>query len=341
MAITAPTRRLFLSAGVFLLILAVLNFFIHHGTGKSQRRQMLTVLEQIPLETDCIFVGNSLVEAGCDTTAFRAAWSSGSEAITPINLGLGGTSPVEHFLILNRALQRPVRIKYVIYGFFDDQLNAPVRGNWPDLVGNRAFSYYFPGEAAEFYAPGSRLKKWQMWLVGHIPMLAERSSLWSKVERSRRYLAEIGMPKRKTNRFGRVEDFAALKAADVASFNQRCHGVTRGETGFSPSVRELLKVAQQHGAKVILLEMPMPSRHRQVFYSSPAWADLRSYLESLARQEQAIYLSAGDWMQDDEYFQDGTHLNNQGAKVFSARLAAAISSLTAGNPPVTAKANGR
>ena len=39
-----------------------------------------------------------------------------------VNLGLGATTPVEHYLILKRAFSQPVHIKYVIYGFFDDQL---------------------------------------------------------------------------------------------------------------------------------------------------------------------------------------------------------------------------
>ncbi len=158
-------------------------------------------------------------------------------------------------------------------------------------------------------------------------MLAERSSLWGKVEMLRRYFEEIGMPKHKTNRFGRVEDFGALEPKDVGSFNARCRTIVRCQSGFSPPIREIMVLARQHGARVILLEMPMPRRHRELFYSQPAWAELRQHIQMSAQAEQAVCLSASDWMPDDKDFEDATHLNEQGARKFSAKLAIALASL--------------
>src|SRR5207253_4864849 len=134
-------------------------------------------LDHLPANIDCLFLGNSLVEAGCDATSFQANWPAHKNAIQPFNIALGATSPVEHYLILKKAFTRPVRIKYVVYGFFDDELNAPVTGQWSELVGNRALSYYFPNEAAALYAPGSHLKKWELQMASKIPMFSERSSL--------------------------------------------------------------------------------------------------------------------------------------------------------------------
>ena len=326
----SKTKSFLLSLALLLLILAGYNLLIEHTAAKSQRRQMLALLNRIPAKTDFLFLGNSLVAAGCDVTAFKSAWPNQKNAPSPINLALGGTSPVEHYLILKRALRRPLPVKYLIYGFFDDQLNAPVSGRWSELVGNRAFSYYFPDEAAAFYAPGSALQKWQMRVLGHIPMVAERSSFWGKIELLRRYFEDIGMPKHKTNRFGRVEDFGALESKDVDSFNQRCNAVVGQQKGFSPPIREIIRLAREHGAQVILLEMPMPLRHRQAFYSSPAWTEMRAYLQSLASREQATYLSASDWIQDDGNFEDATHLNEEGARAFSSQLGAAIARLPSG-----------
>jgi hypothetical protein len=312
---------------VSLAILTGLNVAIHFTSKKSQRQQLLATLDDLPAGTDTLFLGNSLVEAGCDVARFREAWPNPGSPVSPVNVALGATSPVEHYLILKHALEQPVRVKFLIYGFFDDQLNAPVRGDWSDLVGNRAFSYYFPSEAAELYAPGSWLKKFQLSIVGHVPMLAERSSLWAKVELLRRRIEDIGMPKHKTNRYGRVDDFSALEARDVNSFNRRCEDILRHKPGFSPAVKKIVQLAHAHGIKVILVEMPMPSRHRNTFYSSPPWQDLSAHLRSLALQNDLVYLSASDWIQDDQNFEDATHLNQQGAKVFSAQLAIAISDL--------------
>jgi len=325
--LAGSARCLFIPLAVALLILIGYNVLINRTAQTSQRRQLLARLDRIPLSTDCLFLGNSIVEAGCDADTFKSAWPTNS--VQPINLALGATSPVEHYLILKHALERPLHPKYLIYGFFDDQLNAPVHGDLPDLVGNRAFSYYFPDDAAALYSPGSWFKKYQMRILGHVPMFAERSSLWGKVELLRRRFEEIGMPKQKTNRYGRVEDFAALEAKDVPAFNQRCQAVVNGQQGFSPPLREIIRLAREHGANVILVEMPMPSKHRETFYASPRWLELRAYLQSLAKQERATYLAASDWVPDDQDFEDVTHLNEAGAKHFSVRLATAIAQIPA------------
>lgn len=307
-------------ASLSVLLLAY-NLLIYHSAKSTFRHHLRTSLAEIPLDADIVFLGNSLVEAGCNTSAFRNGWPNIRNTPKPVNIALGATSPVEHYLILKHALDRPIHPKYLIYGFFDDQLNAPVRGDWADLVGNRAFSYYFPDEAAALYAPGSWPKKWQLRIVGHIPMLAERSSFWGKVELLRRAIEDIGMPKQQTTRYGRVQDFAALEAADLPSFNQRCNATLSQRNGFSAPIREIIQLAQQHGIKVVFLEMPMPARHRQIFYSSPAWAQMRAYLQMLAQESHAAYISASDWVADDKNFEDATHLNEAGAKQFSGKLA--------------------
>jgi hypothetical protein len=322
---TRPLKRLFIPLGILLVIIAGYNLLIHHTAKSTYRHHLLASLSEIPLDTDFLFLGNSLVEAGCDPSAFREAWPVAQRPPTPVNIALGATSPVEHYLILKHALDRPIHPKYLVYGFFDDQLNAPSRGDWADLVGNRAFSYYFPDEAAALYAPGSSFKKWEMRIIGHIPMLAERSSFWGKVELLRRGIEDIGMPKQQTTRYGRAKDFAALEAADLPSFNQRCDAILSKRAGFSPAIRKMIELAQQRGITLVLLEMPMPSRHRNIFYSSLAWSEMRAYLQTLAQQNHTIYLSASDWVEDDQTFEDATHLNEQGAKRFSAKLAEALS----------------
>jgi hypothetical protein len=321
-------KTLLTAAAVLLLILGCYNLAIRRTSRSSLRQQLLARLEHIPPQTDCIFLGNSLVEAGCDVESFNTAWPSQRASLHTVNLALGATMPAEHYLILKKALEQPLHLKYLIYGFFDDQLNTSSAGDWSDLVGNRAFAYYFPRDAAGLYAPDSKLKEWQLELTAAVPMLSERSSLWGKVEQLRRKLEDIGMPEQKVNRFGRVQDFAALEATDVPSFNRRCSTVVQNHIGFSAPMRKIIQLAREHGATVVLLEMPMPSRHRTVFYSSAAWAELRAYLETLAHENQLVYLSASDWVGDDSKFEDVTHLNEQGAKFFSAKLASAIAQLS-------------
>jgi hypothetical protein len=103
--------------------------------------------------------------------------------------------------------------------------------------------------------------------------------------------------------------------------------------GFSRPIQEIVRLAREHGTKVILVEMPMPSRHREVFYASPVWSQMRAYLQKLAAADGASYVAASDWVHDDAKFEDATHLNEAGAKVFSSELARAVARLELGHPP--------
>ncbi|MDB6064176.1 MAG: hypothetical protein JWR26_384 [Pedosphaera sp.] len=317
-------NRLAVCAGVAMAVLVGANALIAHAARTTQRQLLLSTINTMSPPIDCLFLGNSLIEAGCDPAAFKASWPVQDKSPTALNLGLGATTPVEHFLILKQALQRPLNVRCLVYGFFDDQLNAPVHGSWADLVGNRAFSYYFPRDAASFYAPGSRFQEWQLRIIAKIPMFAERSSVWGKVELLRRRLQQIGMPHQAINRFGNVADFSSLEDKDVDSFNQRCNTIIRQQKGFSAPIREIIHIAQLRGIKVFLVEMPMPTAHRQTFYSSPAWKELRAYQQSLATQDQAVYIQASDWVKDDANFEDAIHLNPHGAELFGSQLAAAL-----------------
>src|SRR5258708_38579221 len=78
--ITRPVHGLFVPFGLLLLTLVGYNLLIHHTAKSSYRHHLLTSLSEIPLDTDFLFLGNSLVEAGCDPSAFRAAWPVSQKA---------------------------------------------------------------------------------------------------------------------------------------------------------------------------------------------------------------------------------------------------------------------
>src|SRR5215471_13378827 len=112
-------KRLFLISTVLLIMLVGYNVMVHLGARNNQRHQLLFSLATMPKHTDCIFLGNSLVEAGCNTAVFQATWPDAASPPHAFNLALGATSPVEHYLLLNLAMQKDERIRYIIYGFFD------------------------------------------------------------------------------------------------------------------------------------------------------------------------------------------------------------------------------
>ena len=159
-------------------------------------------------------------------------------------------------------------------------------------------------------------------------MLTERSAIWAKVERLRRALGQVGMPRLEVNRFGRVVDFAALEASDLASFERACGEAVRNRAPLIAPIRAMIRQAQDVGTQVWIVEMPMPPNHRKRFYGSVAWEEYRRYIQRLVQAEQAHFLIASDWVPPEDCFADALHLNATGAKSFSRRLAQEIAAAT-------------
>lgn len=319
-------RRLFIAIGVALVGLVAFNVLLHLRTRGSERQRLRALIEHLP-PTDVLFLGNSLMEAGCDVDAFNAAWPKTTPLPRALNLGLGASTPVEHYLILQRLLQSGARPKYLVYGFFDDLLTISVSSGWSDLVGNRAIAYYVPEAAAEFIAPGSRLKRWEMATIARVPIIAERWTLWTQVELMRRRMQQVGLAQQESNRFGRVSDFDTLAAQNLEGFNQRCARVLATQQDFSRPIREMVNLARRHDLKIIFVEMPLSARHRGVYHATPVWPEAHAYFLRKIAEDGAIHLAATDWIADDRKFEDAMHLSPAGAKEFSARLASALAQL--------------
>ena len=307
------TGRLLISqfalAGV---VLVGANVFIHRSAANSVPRRLLRTADRAEPATD-LFLGNSVMEAGIDTDAFAAA-KPGSKSL---NLGLGSTSPVEHYLLFRR--QEKHRGSVVYYGFFDTELTDPPSRGWDTLEGNRSMAYYVDPEVAlQYYAPDSVVKAFVFRLCSHVPMAAERYTIWARVERLRRFFGEFGLPGKDTNRFGRAEDFALLESAPE-DFAARCERARAAGLPLSGPITAILELAKERGSPVVAVEMPMPSGHRDRNYSRPEWAAYQSYVRNLVREAGGTYLDASDWVGDDG-FADHLHLNSSGSRVFSGRL---------------------
>src|SRR5258708_11160645 len=65
------TRSFLLCLGTLVSVLLLYNLLILHTAKNSQRRQLLAAIDRIPPDTDSLFLGNTLVEAGCDAASFK------------------------------------------------------------------------------------------------------------------------------------------------------------------------------------------------------------------------------------------------------------------------------
>jgi hypothetical protein len=304
-------RRLLPSVVAALAVLVAFNLAVATATRLTARRKFLARLEGAPTETGLLFLGNSLFEDGVDPEAFVASWSPAQQAPVSVNAALHATSPVEHVLVLRQAFSRLSRVRYVVYGSFDDQLSARHGTGWRDMISSRALSYSFPDEAAALYAPGSRETKWRFRAMSLLPMLADRTTLWSKVEKLRRELGALGMPPE------------ANAKEDLNELRTRLDGLVQEDRGFSAAVNELFRFAEAQEARVFIVEMP--SGRPPEFHDEPASRALRAYNRAKVEAANGIYIDASHWIEDRKYYKDGVHLNPEGARLFSARLGQEIS----------------
>lgn len=165
-------------------------------------------------------------------------------------------------------------------------------------------------------------------VVSHVPLLAERSLLWSRVERVRRRLDRIGLSPVATNQFGRARDFWQLEEApDV--FVQRCRTVTAGGVRVSDPVNDILARAAEGGHPIYFVLMPMTASHRARYYASDAWQAYFTAATAAIRRGGGNVIDASDWVPDAQ-FVDAMHLDGDGAVTFSRRVAMVLSAVSAG-----------
>jgi hypothetical protein len=295
-------------------LVVALNVAIVRLTVNSMPRQLLHAIDSSSA-ADTILAGNSLVAAGIDAPALERIAGRGHV----LNLGLGSSSPIEHDLLLRRALVLGPR--RVVYGFYDAQLTDAPGVPWQDLFGNRAASFYIePDLAARFIAPDSAWRRFQFHVLGHVPMFVERAAIWATVERWRRELRGIGVPLQAVGRFGQLSDFVDLEPLAPDAFRVSCARVVADRAPFIAPIADLLAQSRRHGAAVVVVEMPMAARHRARYYDTPEWAAYREYVAAEVRRAGATYVNASDWMPE-EAFEDGMHLSSAGAAAFTVRLA--------------------
>jgi len=304
-------RRLLPSVVAALAVLVAFNLAVATATRLTARRKFLARLQGAPTETGLLFLGNSLFEDGVDPEAFVASWRSARQAPVVFNAALHATSPVEHVLILRQAFSRLSGVRYVVYGSFDDQLSSRPDTGWQDMISSRALAYSFPDEAAALYSPGSWATQWQFRAMSLLPMLADRTTLWSKVEKLRKGLGALGMPPE------------ANTKEDLNELRTRLDGLVQEDRGLSAAVKELFRLAEAQGTRVFVVEMP--SGRPPEFHDEPTSRTLRAYNRAQVEAANGIYIDASHWVQDRRYYKDGVHLNPEGARLFSAQLGEEIS----------------
>lgn len=325
----APKRIFFLAlAGILVLLAAADGEVARQSRNTIPRGTMGRVRQSTGAQV--VALGNSLIGVGFKEDSFNAGMGLEKQAGS-INLAMGGSSAVEQLLMLRYALRQGLRPRVVIFGFFDFTLTHPLEYSTRDLIGNRAMLYYMEPEYARGFYHLSLHDRAEFEIMRHFELLADRGTVWERVELFRRAMAQQGMPPEKANAMGRSVDFAMLEYPSAPAFVAECGRASRNP--LIPSVREIALQAEAAGAKVYFVEMPMPPDHVRMFYDQPQWSGgYRLHLQKMLAEVGAGYIDASHWMPDENSFEDPLHLSYQGSKEFSDRLGGHIRGIETGKP---------
>lgn len=313
-------RNLWSQIAILVAVFAFYNVAVSRLARRAPAHLLIQQTRTAPAATD-IVLGNSLLVYGFNAEVFQSLYPRRKL----LNLSLGFSYPPEHYLILDSYLKHQdataLRGVTLYYGFFDLQLSEAAPTGVADLTGNRNLLYFTDlKQGLDFYAPQQPLKAWQLRVVSSVPVAVERTQVWKQAELVRRKLEELGEPPQPTNEFGRVKDFAGLEAADSADFARRCQNAAQPETPiFNPATQKLMELARARGLKVVMVKMPMPSRHRRIYYQTPQWRAYEKRLRAATQAAGARYVDASNVVPD-EGFSDPLHMGAPGRPIFTRYL---------------------
>ncbi len=313
-------RNVLFGMGVTVLLLIAGDATVYVQASNSVPRQLIRKINSAPRTIQVLAIGNSLIAAGFDSAEIeRVSRESGLSAVA-LNAGLGASGVIEH-LILARLAFRIHTVQTVVYGFYDQQLALAPPARNADLIGNRSLLYYLEPQVALQYAGFDPPNRLAFQVYRCCALLRDRSAIWAKVEKLRRRIQEIGMPRQETNKFGRVADFSAMEAASIDTFVRQCQQVIQSRAFLSAPIQALLQQARAQGANVVVVEMPMTHLHVASFYDQPVWEQYSTKSREAVEREGATFLDASRWIPEDSLFADHVHLTDNGAVKFSRLLA--------------------
>jgi hypothetical protein len=325
------SRSIVFAIAVTIGCVVAANLVVSRAASHSVPRQTIQTINSAGPVIDVFGMGNSLMAAAFDAEAVRQTFQKAGRTILAANGALGATGAIEHLELTRLALQRH-QVQDLVYGFSDQQMSTQPPLKNSDLIGNIAMLYYVEPRITLRYA---RFDLWDLiefQTFRCCALLRERSNIWAKVEKLRRAMQEVGMPRQETNQFGRRADFDLLDFAGPEQFTEACRSVMRSGDFMTPALQELFKEAKSHGSRVTVVEMPGHPRHLKRFYDLPVWQEYRAANRAAINRAGLAYIDASRWIPDVNDFQDSFHLDGAGASKFSRLLAegmlASVSALT-------------
>jgi hypothetical protein len=275
-------------------------------------------------DPNLILVGNSLLDDHDDPAALNRGAAPYGVTFVPVNAALGAVRASGVSLVTMYALRCQPTLRTMVIGFWDTQLTESESSSPLHLVGNDfvAFDQRFSLQQVATAYNFDAFQTLELGVLRAFPAAAYRANPWVYVERLRRAMEQIGMPREATNQFGRVADFNDMEGAYAGGFEY----YTAHERTFSPGYERLLAEAARRHIRVVLMLMPVGPRHRTDFYGLACWHGYLDNIQALARQRGYTYIDATSWVTDPGDFSDALHLSRSGDAKFQYDLGRALAS---------------
>ena len=273
---------------------------------------------------DVVVTGDSRMAAAFVSQSFGAGWRAGTGFAPRVaDMSLGGVGLAGQVVAVRRFFERGGTARLVLLGTVPEALKYEPADpdNW---IGNEAITIWwshatdakvhFNEESSNPRTFDARFR-FTMYRVSTLASL--RSLLWFRAQRLQDSLLQKDrMP---SNAFGEVDEMRALEARWVAQGLEASRAGVAAWT-LSPWVCELRRVVDDHRARLIVAELPMPSSYRPV-RESGLGRELRTRLPTdfCGRNVPWVDLSTLPGLTDAD-FSDGLHVGHGGAELVSQLL---------------------
>jgi hypothetical protein len=288
--------------------------------------------------TGCVVtLGDSRMAAGIDAPVLREGLRVRGIEVCIAPLAVGALPISGQAMALRRFIrdgQRPVR---VILGASTGTLLDDDSPDPSALVGNRAAELawsdasdvrlYYPGFPFADLDRGVRFS-----FARSNALSVYASATWIKTQTLQERLTGAGTRQEAHNRFGSLADMHAL----LSSFREHAtKGLARwdGHYRLSRWFELVQRLVYETGARLTVVEVPMPSSYRADVVNSVAGRRYRAWLQGeLARRGDTFLDMSAPQSVRDQHFEDGVHLDEDGARAFSGDLGEQLAALFAQRP---------
>jgi hypothetical protein len=286
-------------------------------------------------ESCVVTLGDSRMAAGIDPTSLADTLRDRGAPRCVAALGIGAVGISGSAMAMRRLLADNRKPELVVLG---ESAGSLLPDDPPDpsaFFGNRAveLEWSVPADVATYYPqfPFGQLDRGIRFSLARTNAIQTYESLvWFKVKalQERIVSGDRGGKIESRNRFGLDSDMRAL----LASFGS--NAVTSlqafdGRWRSSPWFNMLQSLVRQAHARLVVVEMPMASSYRAEVLDREDAVRYRTWLRAELEHSGDVYLDLSPSSVRDEDFADGLHLNESGARRFSAALGEALAPILA------------